>query len=96
MFIQMVFSKVHPEFHNIVNGIKPGRNTKRLLSMLHLLKSCTLERKVLYVRCINCSYNHVARVIGLLDKKRNFCFYRKNFMQVRAFVRYIPLMNDSN
>ena len=29
MFIQMVFSKVHPEFQSIVNGIKPGRNTKK-------------------------------------------------------------------
>ena len=24
--MQMVFSKVHPACHNIVNGIKPGRN----------------------------------------------------------------------
>ena len=28
MFMQMVFSKVHPAFHNIVNGIKPGSNSK--------------------------------------------------------------------
>ena len=47
-------------------------------------------RKVIYVRCINCSYNNVAKGIRLLDKS-NFCLYRKKCMQVRAFERYIPL-----
>ena len=47
-----------------------------------------LGRKVIYVRCINCSYNNVAKGFRLLDKKSNFCLYRKNFMQVRAFKRY--------
>ena len=28
MFMQMDFSKVHPTCHNIVNGIKPGSNSK--------------------------------------------------------------------
>ena len=50
-----------------------------------------LGRKVIYVRCIKCSYNNVAKGICLLDKK-HFCLYRKKFMQVRAFERYIPLM----
>ena len=50
-----------------------------------------LVRKVLYVRCINCSYNNVTKGIRLLDKNAYFCLYRKNFMQVRAFERYIPL-----
>ena len=27
--MQMVFSKVHPTGHNIVNGIKPGSNYKK-------------------------------------------------------------------
>ena len=47
-------------------------------------------RKVIYISCINCSYNNVVKGIGLLDKK-HFCLYRKIFMQVRAFERYIPL-----
>ena len=46
--------------------------------------------KVIYVRCINCSYSNVAKGIRLLDKKK-ICLYRKKFMQVRAFERYIPL-----
>ena len=29
-----------------------------------------LSRKVIYVRCINFSYNNVAKVIRLLDKKQ--------------------------
>ena len=41
------------------------------------------------MRCINCSFNNVAKGIRLLDK--TFCLYRKIFMQVRAFERYIPL-----
>ena len=49
-----------------------------------------LGRKMIYVRCINCSYNNVAKGICLHDKKA-FFVYRKNFMQVRAFERYIPL-----
>ena len=27
--MQMVFSKVHPACHSIVNGIKPGSNSKK-------------------------------------------------------------------
>ena len=27
MFMQMVFSKVHPACHNIANGIKPGSDS---------------------------------------------------------------------
>ena len=52
-----------------------------------------LGRKVIYVRCINCSYNNVAKCIRLLDKNA-FFVYTGNiscFMQVRAFERYIPL-----
>ena len=29
MFMQMIFSKVHPACHNIANGIKPGSNSKK-------------------------------------------------------------------
>ena len=51
-----------------------------------------LGRKVSYVRCINCSYNNVAKGIHLLDKK-HFCLYMKNVMQVRAFERYNSLIS---
>ena len=53
---------------------------KRLISMLWIAQSCMLGRKVIYVRCINCSYNIVAKGICHLDKK-HFCLYRKKFMQ---------------
>ena len=46
-------------------------------------------RKVIYVRFISCSHNNGAKSICLLDKKSNSCLYRKNFMQVGAFERYI-------
>ena len=51
-----------------------------------------LGRKVIYVRCISCSYNNVAKGIRPLDKKSNSCLDRNIFVQVRAFERYIPLM----
>ena len=49
-----------------------------------------LGRKVIYVTFINCSYNNVAKGIRLLDKKA-ILFTHENFMQLRAFERYIPL-----
>ena len=45
---------------------------------------------MIYVRCIYCLYNNVVKGIRRLDKK-HFCLYMKNYMQVRAFERYIPL-----
>ena len=45
-------------------------------------------RKVIYVRCINCSYNNVVSVSLI---KKHFSLYRTNLMGVRAFERYIPL-----
>ena len=53
-----------------------------------------LWRNVINVRCINCSYNNVTTGIRLLDKKAIFV-YRKKIMQVRAFERYIPLIDVS-
>ena len=85
----MVFSKVHPACHNIVNGIKPGSNSKK--TDKHAADCSKFARKVIYVRCIICSYNNVAKGIRLLDKKASFVLYRKNFMQVRDFERYMPL-----
>ena len=51
--------------------------------------------KVIYVRCINCSYKNAAKGLRLLDKKAFFVFTGKNFMQVRAFERDIPLKGKS-
>ena len=44
------------------------------------------------MRRLSCSYNNVAKSIRLLDKKKEFLFIQENFMQVRAFERYTPLM----
>ena len=30
MFMQMVFSKVHPACHKIANGIKPGSDSRKI------------------------------------------------------------------
>ena len=77
MFVQMVFSKVqHPVCHNIANGIKPGSDSRKT-DKHGLLKSCMLGRKVIYVRCINCSYNNVAKGKRLLDKKIIFVYTGK-------------------
>ena len=55
-----------------------------------------LGRKVIYVRCLNCSYNNVAKGIRVLDKKKKqFLFIQEKIMQVRAFERYIPLTNQA-
>ena len=73
MFMQLFFSKVHPACHNIVNGIKPGSDSKKTDKHdVDCSKNCMLGRKVIYVRCINCSYNNVAKGIRLLDKKAFF------------------------
>ena len=50
---------------------------KRLISLLRIVQKLYVGRKVIYVRCINGSYNNVAKDICLLDKK-HFCLYRKN------------------
>ena len=47
-----------------------------------------LVRKVIYVRCINCSYNNVAKGVRLVGKKA-LLFKQEKIMQVRAFERYI-------
>ena len=49
-----------------------------------------LGRKVIYVRCIHCSYNNVAKGIShRVKKKAIFAYTGKKFMQLRAFERYI-------
>ena len=71
MFMQMVFSKVHPA--------------------CRWLKSCILGRKVIYVRCINCSYNNVANGIRLLDKKKQFLFQQEKFHASKSFWKICAL-----
>ena len=39
-----------------------------LISILLSPQNCALGRKLICVRCINCSYNKIARSIGLLDR----------------------------
>ena len=46
-----------------------------------------LGRKVIYVRCINCSYSNVAKGIHLLDKKAIIFVYTEIFRNVRALDR---------
>ena len=65
---------------------------KGWLACCGLLKSCKLGCKVIYVRCINCSYYNVAKGIRLLDKKSIFVCTGKN----HAFERYIPLNQISS
>ena len=84
MFMQIVSSKSYQACHNIANGIKQGR----LIKMLPVAQKLYVGA---YVRCINCSYNNVAKGIHLLDKKTFFVYTGKKFMQVRSFERYIPL-----
>ena len=78
MFMQIVSSKSYPACHNIANGIKPGR----LIKMLPVAQKLYVGA---YVRCINCSYNNVAKGIHLLDKKNIFCLYRKEIHASKIF-----------
>ena len=55
--------------------------------MLPIAQMLYVGRIVIYVRCINCLYNNVAKGIRLLDKKKQFLFIQENFMQVRGSVR---------
>ena len=43
----------------------------------YLLKNCILVRKVICVRCINCSYNNTAKGIRPLDKMAIFVYTGK-------------------
>ena len=50
-------------------------------------------RKVINVRCINCSYmyNNVAKGIRLLDKKNIFLFLQETFHASKSFLKIYPL-----
>ena len=50
---------------------------KGLISMLLSTQKLALEYKLICVRCRNCSYNKIARSIGLLDKIASFVYTGK-------------------
>ena len=81
----MVFSKVYPACHRIVNGIKPVSSSKKTDKFAgDCSKAVCLGLKVTYVRCISCSYNNVPKSICLLDKKQ-FMFIQENFHASKSF-----------
>ena len=49
-----------------------------------------LGRKVIYVRCISCSYNNVTKGIRLLDKKKQFLFIQEHFNASKSFWKIYP------
>ena len=49
-----------------------------------------MGRKVIYLRCIKCSYNNVAKGIRVLDKKAIFGFQEK-FHASKSFRKTYPL-----
>ena len=46
------------------------------------------------VRCINCSYNNVAKGIRLLDKKAFFVYTGKKIMQVELLEDISPSLGQ--
>ena len=90
MFIQLFFSNVRP----ILQTVSSQEVT--LKACCGLLKSCMLGRKVIYVRCINCSYINVAKGIRLLDKKVYFVIQEKCRVHTRqGNVREILIFSRS-
>ena len=63
-----------------------------------------LGRKMIYARCINCSYNNVAKGIRLLNKKAIFVytgiisysksFYKRNSLKVTHNSSYAIILLD--
>ena len=87
MFMQLFFSKVHPACHNMVNSIRPGSDSKKTDKHAANCSKAVCwggGGKVIYVRCISCSYNNVAKDIRLLDKKQ-FLFIQENFHASKSF-----------
>ena len=70
---------------SIVNGIKPGRNSKKTdKHAADCSKAVCLGRILIYVRCTSCSYNNVAKIIRLLDKKA-ILVYTGKFYASKSF-----------
>ena len=80
----MVFSKVHLACHNIANGIKPGSNSKRLISMLQIAQNCMFGRKVIYVGCKIVHKTMWPKVSVSLIKKQ-FLFIQGKFHTRKSF-----------
>ena len=84
--MQMVFFKVHPACHTIASGIKPGSDSKKTdKHAADSSKAVCWGCKVIYVRCINCSYNNVAKGIRLLDKKQFVLFIQETVYASKSF-----------
>ena len=81
MLMQLVFSKAHSECHNIANSIKPESSSKKTDKPAADCSKAVCwgggGGKVIYVRCISCSYNNVAKGVRLLDKKATFVYTGK-------------------
>ena len=85
MFIQLGFSIVHPACHKFANGIRPGSESKKTDKHAgDCSKDVCWRRKVIYVKCTNCSYNNVAKGIRLLDSK-HFLFIQEKFHASKSF-----------
>ena len=72
-----IFIQIHLACHNDANRIKPGSNLK--MTDVHAVgysKDLAFEHKLIFLRCMNCSYNNIARTITLPDKNRHLRLYR--------------------
>ena len=72
---------------HIVNGIKAGSDSKKTdKHAADCSKAVYWGRKMIYVRCIKCSCNNVAKGIRLLDKKTTFfLFIQEKFHASNSF-----------
>ena len=87
-----VFSKVHQACHNIVMISNQEVTIARLISILWIAQKLCVGIKVIYVRCIKCSYNNEAKGIRLLDKK-NIFFIQEKIHASKNFEIHIPLIS---
>ena len=60
-------------YNNLPVQTKMSILSKRLI-MLLMTQNCMSGCKIIYVRCINYSYNNIARSISILDKIAIFVF----------------------
>ena len=60
---------------------------KQLITMLRSAQKLLLGRKVIIVRCINCSYNKIANGIRLLDKIAIFVYTGKFHTSKSFFLK---------
>ena len=82
----MLYSKVHPARHNIVNRIKPGRSSETTdKHATKCSKAVFFWRNVICVRCIHGSYNNIAKRIRLHDKITIFLLIQETFHTSKSF-----------